>query len=252
MKRPVKKVKPVISVRLAFLFGFTLFYWVFHFYFQKTNLQVSQVVFNLSAGLFSGAVVHVAIAKFFGPLLFGRGFCSWACWNASLFEVLPVRGQRKTAKDRYHVKYYVLVLALALPLMFLALGYSFTSREAQFKWLLAENAAIYVIGTGLAFKLGDQRAFCKYLCPAGALMTVTSPHSLLKVEKNHLKCSKCRICEQVCPMDIPVMTYISSGQRVSHPECTLCVECVNKCPKNCLIVGVGQKSDTTPQLGKSY
>ncbi|WP_418792027.1 4Fe-4S binding protein [Phosphitispora sp. TUW77] len=253
MYRPVNRKSPGISTRLAFLLFFTLYYWSIHFISGKSNLQLSQIVFDIFAGVFTGAVTHVAIAKFFGPLLFGRGFCGWVCWNASVFEMLPIRNARKgIAEKRLIYKYVVLIIALVIPGFLIAAGYIIRSPKAQFEWLLIENALIYLIGIILALVLGDRRAFCKYLCPAGALMTLTSPRSILKIEKNHLTCSNCRRCEEVCPMDVPILDYIKEGQRVSHPECILCTECVNSCPRNCLTVGIGKKSDTTPEFGKSF
>lgn len=253
MRRPVRKFKPALTNRLAFLFIFTLFYWGYHFIYQKTSLQLSQVIFNLTAGVFAGAVMHVAAAKFFGPLLLGRSFCGWACWNASVFDILPVRKQRRRLPDKYFsYKFVVLLVVLVLPFPFIAAGLNFQGGAWQFKWLLTENLLIYVLGIILTFVLGDRRAFCKYICPAGALMTFTSPRSILKVEKNHLQCNKCRKCEEVCPMDVPVLSYISANQRVSHPECILCAECIRQCPKNCLTMGIGRKSRTTPEFGKSY
>jgi len=253
MRRPVGRKKPVISTRLAFLLIFTVFYWVFHFIIGRTSLQMSQVVFDIFTGVFTGAVIHVAIAKGFGPLLFGRGFCGWACWNASLFEILPVRGEKKKLAEHYLMyKYIILVIVLVLPVILIFCGLTFQDRKDQLKWLLIENGIIYFLGAAMAFVLSDRRAFCKYLCPAGALMTITSPMSVIKVERNHLKCSKCRRCEEACPMDIPILNYISSNQRVSHPECILCAECIKVCPTNCLTVGIGRKSTTTPEFGKSY
>lgn len=253
MTKPVKKMKPVTSARLVFLFLFTLLYWGFHFIYRRTNLQLPQVVFDIAAGVFTGAVLHVAMAKMFGTLLFGRGFCGWACWNAAVFDSIPITKNRKRVFEKLYVcKYIFLVLALAIPLLLLLGGINLQGRKAQFKWLLIENGVIYASGLVLTYFLGDRRAFCKYLCPSGALMTLTSSRSVLKVEKNHLKCNRCRKCEEVCPMDVPVLSYITAGQRVSHPECILCAECVNQCPKNCLTIGVGSKSDTTPEFGRSY
>jgi ferredoxin-type protein NapH len=253
MKRPLRRIKSVISTRLAILLVFTLFYWIIHFIIGKSNLQLSQVVFDLFAGVFTGVVVHIAIAKGFGPLLFGRGFCGWVCWNAFFFDILPVRKSKKKLPEKYLIyKYFVLVVVLLIPIPLLLAGHYFQDRNAQFKWLLIENAVIYFIGLLLAFFLGDRRAFCKYLCPAGALMTLTSTKSVLKVEKNHLKCNKCRKCEEVCPMDVPVTHYVLQGQRVNHPECILCAECVTHCPKGCLTIGIGRSAKTTPEFGRSF
>lgn len=253
MKEPVRGIKPVISTRLAFLVMFTVFYWGFYFLQRGTSLQLNQAVFNLAAGVFAGAVSHVAFAKIIGPLLFGRGFCGWACWNAGLFVFLPVgKVKRYMPQSYYVIKYMVLAAAILLSIIFVWWGADNQSRDFQLKSLLIVNAAIYAIGMVLAGLLGDRRAFCKYICPSAALMTFTSPLSVLKIEKNHRNCSKCRKCEEVCPMDIPILNYISNNLRVSHQECILCTECVKHCPRQCLTVGTGRKSDTTPEYGRSY
>lgn len=253
MKEPARKIKPVLFTRVAFLLVFTVFYWGFYFLWRRTSLQLNQAVFNLAAGVFAGAVTHVVIAKIAGPLLIGRGFCGWACWNAGLFEILPVGKVKRCLPENYFViKYPILVVTLLLPAILVWWGGSYQSGTFQLKSLLIINAAIYVIGIVLAWVLGDRRAFCKYLCPSAALMTFTSPLSVLKIEKNHLKCSKCRRCEEVCPMDIPILNYISANLRVAHPECILCAECVRHCPRQCLTIGTGRKSDTTPEYGRSY
>lgn len=253
MKKPVKGPKGLQGIRLGLLGLFALFYWGFHFLLGRSSLQLSQVVFDLAAGVFTGALTHVAIAKFFGPLLFGRAFCGWACWNAALFEALPFKERKKVHHERYlSYKYIFLVAALAVPVFIIAEGNTMQDPKGQLMWLLTENALIYTLGIVLAFWLGDKRAFCKYICPAGALMTLTAPKSVIKIQKNHLPCNKCHMCETVCPMNVPIVKYIQANQRVSHPECILCLECVTKCPKKCLVAGIGTKSDVTPEFGRSY
>lgn len=253
MRLPVRRHKPVISTRIAFLLMFTVFYWGFNFLTRKTSLQLNQAVTNLAAGIVAGAVAHVTFAKILGPLLFGRAFCGWACWNAGIFEVLPAGEVKKRLPEIFYViKYPMLMVALLVPVILTWRGDSYQTETFQLKSLLIINIAIYAIGIVLAWVLGDRRAFCKYLCPSAALMTITAPMSVLKIEKNHLQCSKCHRCEEVCPMDIPVLKYISNNLRVAHPECILCAECVRYCPRHCLTVGTGRKSDTTPQYGRSY
>jgi hypothetical protein len=34
------------------------------------------------------AVVHYLIAKVFGPMLFGRIWCGWACWTVMVLDLL--------------------------------------------------------------------------------------------------------------------------------------------------------------------
>ena len=44
----------------------------------------------------------------------------------------------------------------------------------------------------------------------------------------------CGACAKVCPMDIRILEYIQNRQRVLSTECTLCLECINVCPKGAL------------------
>jgi ferredoxin-type protein NapH len=44
------------------------------------------------------------------------------------------------------------------------------------------------------------------------------------------KCTECGACNEVCPMDIDVMGYISRGRKVHSSECILCSRCTNICP----------------------
>lgn len=40
---------------------------------------------------FEAAAIHYAVAKIFGPLIFGRGWCGYACWTAMVLDFLPYR-----------------------------------------------------------------------------------------------------------------------------------------------------------------
>ena len=53
------------------------------------NMQLEGFFFYLLSGYFSGSVIHYLVAKVFGPVLFGRGFCGWACWTAMVLDLLP-------------------------------------------------------------------------------------------------------------------------------------------------------------------
>ena len=50
----------------------------------KENMQLEGFFFHLLAGFFASSVIHYLVAKFFGPLLYGRAYCSWACWTAMI------------------------------------------------------------------------------------------------------------------------------------------------------------------------
>ena len=43
------------------------------------NMQLEGFWYYLFLGVFEAATIHYAVAKIFGPLLFGRGWCGYAC-----------------------------------------------------------------------------------------------------------------------------------------------------------------------------
>lgn len=43
------------------------------------NMQIEGFWYYLFTGVFEAATIHYAVAKIFGPLVFGRGWCGYAC-----------------------------------------------------------------------------------------------------------------------------------------------------------------------------
>ena len=56
------------------------------------NMQLEGLFFGLLGGVVQAAVVHYLIAKIFGPMLFGRIWCGWACWTVMVLDLLPSLG----------------------------------------------------------------------------------------------------------------------------------------------------------------
>ena len=48
---------------------------------QHENISMSGFWYYLFLGVFEAAVIHFLVAKIIGPLLFGRGWCGYACWT---------------------------------------------------------------------------------------------------------------------------------------------------------------------------
>jgi polyferredoxin len=208
--------------------------------FVLQNMQLEGLFFFVCTGIFSGAIIHYSIAKLFGPLIFGRGCCGWACWTAMVLDVLPfdkstgwIPGPWKWM--RY--VHFVLSLCLVAALVFL-FGYR-PWGLAPLWWLLAGNLLYYAAGIPLAYLLKDNRAFCKYLCPVPVLMKLGSRFALLKISGASESCNQCMACVKVCPMDIRIPDYLMAGQRVLSTECILCNTCVSACPTNTLAVSWG-------------
>jgi len=72
-------------------FGVGLYMLVYLGLICRENMQIEGFWYYLFMGVFQAAVIHYAVAKIIGPLLFGRGWCGYACWTAAVLDLLPYR-----------------------------------------------------------------------------------------------------------------------------------------------------------------
>ncbi len=196
------------------------------------NMQIEGFWYYLFLGVFEAAVIHYAVAKIFGPLLFGRGWCGYACWTAMVLDFLPYKIPRKPRLKKLGALRYVmfaLSLGFVAALFLLHVG---NLERIMFWSFLAGNALYYAAGITLALVLKDNRAFCKYLCPVAVFLKPMSYFSLLRVKVDADKCISCGKCKRVCPMNVDVTD--PSRKRENGTECILCMNCVDACPKKAL------------------
>jgi polyferredoxin len=209
---------------------------------QRENLQLEETVFYLSIGYFSRVLIHYAIAKIFGPLIWGRGFCGWACWTAAFLEWLPIKENRPIPRRFTYLRIPVFVLSLLIPYLFVASGYDFIHRHLaeslgkwdQFLWFAVGNGVYYLLAIPLAFLFRKRRAFCKILCPVSLVMKGPTKLALIRQKPSGATCTECGSCNDSCPMDVDVIGYISRGKSVGSSECILCGLCQNVCPQGAI------------------
>lgn len=196
------------------------------------NMQIEGFWYYLFLGVFEAAVIHYVIAKIFGPLLFGRGWCGYACWTAMVLDFLPYKRPRRPRLKKLGVLRYVL---FALSLLFVAalfLLHVGNLERIMFWSFLIGNALYYIAGITLALVCKDNRAFCKYLCPVTVFLKPMSYFSLLRVKVDKDKCISCGACKRVCPMNVDMLD--PSRKRENGTECILCMNCIDACPKHAL------------------
>ena len=198
---------------------------------NRENMQIEGFWYYLFTGVFEAATIHYAVAKIFGPLIFGRGFCGYACWTAMVLDFLPYKTRVLPRKSIGWIRYLTFALSFLFvsALFLLKVG---NLERIMFWAFLIGNLAYYLVGIALAFLCKDNRAFCKYICPVTVFLKPMSYFSLVRIRCDENKCISCGKCKRVCPMDVEMTD--NSRKRKNGTDCILCMECVKVCPKGAL------------------
>jgi polyferredoxin len=239
--------KTIARVTSMFLIGSALM--VMAGIFGRTNLQIEGFFFYILSGTVSGAIVHYAMAKIIGPLLYNRNWCSWGCWTSMFLDLLPYRNNVKWQKGKLmHVRYYHFVVSfLIVASVYYILKIAVVNQNpaaqtgtfAELLWFLIGNTLYYLIGISLAIIMKDNRAFCKYVCPITVLYKTVGRFSLLRIAGDEKKCTDCKTCISRCPMSVDIPRYIKNGQRVKATDCIMCMNCIAECPQAALKASIG-------------
>lgn len=195
------------------------------------NMQIEGFWYYLFIGTFEAATIHYAVAKIFGPLIFGRGWCGYACWTAMVLDFLPYKVPETPRKKIGWIRYITFAVSLIF-VSALFLAHVGNMERIMFWAFIIGNVMYYAVGVILAFSFKDNRAFCKYICPITVFLKPMSYFSLLRIECDKSKCVSCGKCKKVCSMEVDITD--NSRRRKNGTECILCFECVKNCPKDAL------------------
>lgn len=95
--------------------------------------------------------------------------------------------------------------------------------------------SLFVLLLVLLLETVERRFFCRNLCPLGALFSLASRFSLLRIQGGEKsRCGKCRNCQSVCRM-----AAIDQKSVISKEKCILCLDCIDICPKKQISFGFG-------------
>lgn len=186
---------------------FTLIY--FGFYRNGCICSVGSVQ-NVSLSLFNtGYSVSITVLVFFLlPLIFslfyGRVFCAGACPLGAIQDLIiikPVSVPSWLQKTLGIIPFVYLGLAI----LFAATGTDFIiCRYDPFVGIFRMGAefTMIVLGIGmLLIGLFVARPYCRFLCPYGALLKVTSFFSQQHMTITPAECIQCKLCANSCPFD---------------------------------------------------
>jgi len=191
-------------------------------------------------------------------VVLSRFFCGWFCAFGALQGVFGWLG-RKLFHRRFIVpqkldavlrwlKYPVLVAIIWLTWSTGTLIIRPYDPLAAFGHLPAGLSAVWaefavglvLLVVSLVLSMLYERAFCKYVCPLGAVNAILGRIPLFRIKREASSCISCSRCDKACPMNIDV----SHPDAVGSPECISCMECITSCPtkKDTLRVTLAGKS----------
>ena len=213
----------------------------------------------------------LGILALFGVIL-GRTVCGWICPIGLIQELLHRIPTHKIRRSRITrvlscLKYVFLgVFVIALPLWYGAgkglvlpafckyicpagtlegaAGYlqhpanstSFWQLGALFtsKWVI-----MAVAGLACVFCF---RAFCRFICPLGAIYGLFNRFALTGVKVDPDRCNGCGLCVMKCPMDV---------KHVGDRECISCGKCMDSCAQGAIALKCGKITLKNPETGKN-
>ena len=185
----------------------------------------------------------VGILALYG-IMFGRMICGWFC-PFGLFQDLlhkiktPKLGKSVITRTLSYFKYIILAV-FVFGLAGVGIYPAFCKYicpagilEGAFG-LLPQNkfALLGDLGDLFTWKLVlaisiivacifVYRAFCRFICPLGAIYSLFNRFSFFGIKLNKDKCTSCGKCISKCKVDI---------KRVGDHECISCGECISVCP----------------------
>ncbi len=195
--------------------------------------------------------------------LFRKAFCSWLCPVGTISEYLWQLGRKLFRRNvllprwldlAFRSLKYLLLAFFVWAVSSMAPGeiaafmnspYGVIAdvKMLNFFRFLGETGAI-VLGVLVVFSVFIQNFWCRYLCPYGALLGITSLFSPARIRRNPVTCIDCAKCAKVCPAALPVDKLIT----IKSAECTGCLECVAVCPaKDALSMSLPQMPVIAPQ-----
>ena len=213
----------------------------------------------------AGSVILIAIIA--ASIILKKAFCSWMCPIGTLSESLWMLGQKLFKRNivvwrwldyplrslKYLLLFFFVFSIAAMSVTDLEIFINSPyNKVADIKMYLffaeISEFALWTIIILMLFSVVIKNFWCRFLCPYGALLGITSLFSPFRITRIKETCIDCELCTKVCPSNIKLHKIGQSrlndsvGQ-VWSDECTSCMLCVEECPiKETLVLRSTKKS----------
>jgi polyferredoxin len=213
------------------------------------SIGIEALFAGLSRGVINAGCVFWALVLA-SALLMGRAFCGWFCWFGG-YQELVAWG----IGDRFRIRLPrgVLLYLGAIPFVSLGLKVYYTwlvnwlaGLPTSFSFDLAnvepwggQQTGISILITLVLYgpvlmAVFGRRAWCRHLCPIGALLRVFSRVRPGRVRLVKDDCLGCGTCSHVCDMEIDVLGELGAHGEVRSTNCTVCFKCTDQCPSGAI------------------
>lgn len=185
-------------------------------------------------------------------VVLGRGFCSWGCfyggWDDGFSRIRKKPAIKKIGELWKWMPFAVLLMVALTSAVALLPTYcswicpfkAVTEFEQIVSVESATKAGIFLsLFGGLVIALPvmtKKRTQCSFLCPMGAVNTLSNKISPFSIKIDKKVCTECMKCVEVCPMYALTPEDIKAG-KVSV-FCSKCGKCVDSCSKHAINYGI--------------
>ena len=211
------------------------------------SIGIEALFAGLSKGIINAGFVFWMLV-FTSALILGRAFCGWFCWFGGYQELIDWSiGGRFKLKIPRHVLLYLGVIpfvSLGLKVYYTWIVNWLDGVPTEFRFNLANVEpwggqqtgisiliTLVVYGPVLIYVFG-RRAWCRHLCPIGALLKIFSIVRPFRVRLKSEDCIGCGKCTRVCDMEIDVTGELERYGEVRSTNCNVCFKCIDECPSN--------------------
>lgn len=258
-----RKVVQITLLAINIYIGITFYYWVRYYETGGATLHFPRPggiegwlpiagLMNLKYTIETGGLPPIHAAAMFLlvsfiiiSLLLKKSFCSWLCPIGTISEYIGKIGQKLFRFQinvpkwldiplrglKYLLLAFFLYISLSMPaqmiqyFMMSPYGIIIDVKMLDF-FRYISSASLITVSVLVVASLFIRNAWCRYLCPYGALLGIFSLFSPVKIRRNVESCIDCGKCAKNCPSRIPVDQLIN----VRTVECMGCMTCVESCP----------------------
>jgi ferredoxin-type protein NapH len=198
------------------------------------------------------SIASMVVLWLVATIVLGRGFCSWGCfyggWDDGFSRLRKKPVLRKIGDIWKWMPFAVLLMVSLSAALTLVPTYcdwicpfkAVTEFEQVTSVETAAKAGVFLsLFGGLVVimpVMTKKRTQCSFLCPLGAVNSLSNKVTPFTVKIDTGTCSKCYKCVEVCPLFALTAEGIKEG-KVSV-FCSKCGKCVDACPKNAIHFGI--------------